>query len=468
MGRPGLAKLKARGARPLRAPFLGLFLVTVPLAACDSPDLDPTEATPRGKNSQVATSEDTLGLAEHVGLDPEWVEIGSLEPGDDIDKWTVSYLPDAESSFLGDDGGDGLAQWVAVHVPSRTVFLVTVDAAKLKELSALAAEVGLDAPSHDSTGEFPTAFAEFAVGGDFGEPSGALTAESGDQPTAQGGRAAAAELRGPSRHSASWSDGVDTRTRRAIADGPTATHWPFRTIGRQGNCTGGLVGPRHVLTAAHCVTTPGSIYSGSASVATPAFSPRRDFTLSPWGTHNPIWVWWPASWGSCQSNCNEWDIALMVLDDWTIGHSSGHPGWMGYSSNLGTGWQTGSNKMWMRGYPVFSANNAAPATMVSAGALWGDTQRCNIGTAFSPDSAGDDREATFDCDGSDGQSGSPIYRKTPSTLTRGVFSGANACQNAACSGMTFVNTMTILTPAYASWVNWFKDQCPTTTSSCSF
>ncbi len=50
----------------------------------------------------------------------------------------------------------------------------------------------------------------------------------------------------------------------------------------------------------------------------------------------------------------------------------------------------------------------------------------------------------------------------------GIYSGADPCQNAACSGQTFVNTMTVLVPEYAAAVDWFWDACPTTTPSCSF
>src|SRR4029434_6777037 len=57
-----------------------------------------------------------------------------------------------------------------------------------------------------------------------------------------------------------WSNGVDTRILRT----PTSL-WPWRAIAqfRYGNtdesrCTGTLIGPRHLVTAAHCINEKGT------------------------------------------------------------------------------------------------------------------------------------------------------------------------------------------------------------------
>ena len=57
----------------------------------------------------------------------------------------------------------------------------------------------------------------------------------------------------------SWSDNVDNRVRlsktAAEVPGTTGTTvWPWRAIVRLSNgCTGTMIGPRHVITAGHCI-----------------------------------------------------------------------------------------------------------------------------------------------------------------------------------------------------------------------
>jgi V8-like Glu-specific endopeptidase len=190
--------------------------------------------------------------------------------------------------------------------------------------------------------------------------------------------------------------GADNRVLR------TATKsYPWRVMGSvmkpggatTSNCSGSLIGPRHFLTAGHCMHQGGTgKYAGWLKNRKIAPG-QKGIGVFPNGVKNHAWYFAPSGW--FDDGDPAYDYGMIVLED---RDDTAHLGWLGWRSSN----QTGGH--WTFGYPGFSLNCAASPS---------SDGKCNNFLY------GDDNDLAYpivgkmlatEADSQPGQSGSPIYK----------------------------------------------------------
>ncbi|MCA9611294.1 MAG: trypsin-like serine protease, partial [Myxococcales bacterium] len=212
-----------------------------------------------------------------------------------------------------------------------------------------------------------------------------------------------------------WSNGVDTRSLMGTYN-VAHTHTAYRRIvslGTNGGCSGTLVGPKHIVTAAHCIRD----FRNRRWVGSTAYAGRSG--QNAWRSsagYNPdpkvasTWYWVPGGFlsradgqTSMPFSATPWDIGVLVTHSSRLGDAVGWMGWYWWGSDSDFGNRTRYN----RGYPVCGRDNS-PASCRTLG-LYGDSRWCATGEYSSPDGDGINRRFRFHCDISGGHSGSSLY-----------------------------------------------------------
>jgi V8-like Glu-specific endopeptidase len=272
---------------------------------------------------------------------------------------------------------------------------------------------------------------------------------------------------GPARSAAAaapagWSKGSDSRALLDAHPFPRGTIAQFRPNGSNtdSTCSGTLIGPRHIITAAHCINAEGTNQWFTIRI-TPGVNGDGDVrtsSLMQLGVDG--WYWTPDEWRNPDAkNRRQWDIGLLALPD-RLGDTYKYMG-IGVKGQSFLKSEPGYNRGYPNCFGVGAQRGNQPANCQRA-RMYGDVKVCDA-KYFQDKGGGYHRTYWVNCDISAGHSGSPVYhyvkingKDTPSVSAVVVAEECFTCK----STNYFPNQVRRVTPDVVDRYNALRETHP--------
>eukprot|EP01026_Neomeris_dumetosa_P067735 TRINITY_DN6614_c0_g1_i2.p1 TRINITY_DN6614_c0_g1~~TRINITY_DN6614_c0_g1_i2.p1 ORF type:complete len:435 (+),score=18.71 TRINITY_DN6614_c0_g1_i2:56-1306(+) len=202
------------------------------------------------------------------------------------------------------------------------------------------------------------------------------------------------------------------------------TAYPFRTIGRlsfmcqefEGQCTATLVGPRTIITSAHCVINKSNLQDNCTDYK---FSPGQLASVLPYGTVNVLEYKLPSSWLTNMSSENDYVIMTLESD---IGLQVG---WMSFGFDC----EMTVQNLTTAGYP---ADKDEATSMYTTKCKELPLQACSCFGSVQDTCSEKSGIFKHSCDTYKGQSGSPLWSSERGfPQIRGIHSAGSSISNQA-------------------------------------